>query len=332
MDRNGRVVFNHERSDSWNINHHLQSMQKQEGLTVRDIYWRLWGLVNWLRCDHCHCNFQCSELPLCAHHPQPVMVTPSYSGEHLSTSLHSCCRRPVLGYSTLPHVQVLLHVLDSELHLSRITTNDLCSILCVKFEWITEHLLILQDGCAFRDHVIVTDSTHKPASAGRGVAHSEQVYAILLRLRDTICTETLRAVANSDDSSRKKYVGVTSHLQQAQYEVCFLQNEEREPRLPPSSSGEVPITQSSHRDVSKAPSSESVQSSSSSRAVNSPTRHSLTQRASLHTRQSPHDSHQQSHDLMELEEDDEDERPQVLYQHPRPRRGRHVRNHNPFSI
>ena len=106
VDRYGCVVFNHERADSWNINHHLQSLQKHEGLTPRDIYWRLWGLINWLKCEKCGCYFQCSELPLCVHHPQPVMVKPSYSGEHLSSPLYSCCKRPVLGFSTLPHVQV----------------------------------------------------------------------------------------------------------------------------------------------------------------------------------------------------------------------------------
>ena len=106
VDRHGRVVFNHERADSWNINHHLQSLQKLEGLTPRDIYWRIWGIVNCLQCERCSCYFQCSELPLCPHHPQPVMVKPSYSGEHLTSPLYSCCKRPVRGFSTLPHVKV----------------------------------------------------------------------------------------------------------------------------------------------------------------------------------------------------------------------------------
>ncbi len=106
VDRNGRVVFNHERADSWNINHHLQSLQKQEGLTPRGIYWRIWGLVNWLRCERCGCYFQCSELPLCAYHPQPIMIKPNHSGEHVTSPLHSCCERPLRGFSTLPYVKV----------------------------------------------------------------------------------------------------------------------------------------------------------------------------------------------------------------------------------
>lgn len=106
VDRHGGVVFNHERTESWNINHYLQSLQKQEGLTIRDIYWRLWGLVNSLQCQRCNCTFQCSDLPLCPYHPHLEMVTPTLSGDHLATPRHSCCQRPVLGFSTLPHMQV----------------------------------------------------------------------------------------------------------------------------------------------------------------------------------------------------------------------------------
>lgn len=185
----------------------------------------------------------------------------------------------------------------------------------------------MQDGCAFRDHVITPSSAHNSTtdtvSNKEATPKNQQIYSILCQLRDTVCAETLKTLATNENNGDN-----ATSQQQTLNELCFLQNEVREPRLPPSSSGEVPILQSSHRDVSRTRSDESVQhSSSTSHGINVPVRHSHGQRSvgGVITRQSSRDSQQQSHDLAEMEEDDESERPQVLVQPPRPRRGRHVR-------
>ena len=196
----------------------------------------------------------------------------------------------------------------------------------------------------FRNHVIMSSSTQRSTTAverGRDSAHDQQVYSTLLRLRDTVCAEVLRTLAadkNKDDpgntlNSLKKDVSEDSHLHLARNEVCFLLNDSREPRAPPASAGEVPISHSTHRDVSRGRSSESVLHSSSSQAVSTPhassaTRHSHAQRGGgmgVLVRQASRDSQQQSHDLVELEEDDDEgEHMPVFVPPPRPRRGRHV--------
>ena len=179
--------------------------------------------------------------------------------------------------------------------------------------------------------MITSNSTHNSSSAkGSSTVHnSREVCSILCQLKTTICAETLRLLANKEDtsSSTNKETDKVSPLQQAQNEVCFLQNEEREPRLPPTSAGEVPISLNSHsRDVSRGRSSESLQHSSSSQALNLPPPGRHQHRAGgVLARQMSRDSHQQSHDLVELEEDDASERPPVMVHHPRPRKGRHVR-------
>lgn len=164
-----------------------------------------------------------------------------------------------------------------------------------------------------------------------------KVYSIVCQLRGTICTEALRTKANKDDSElsveKKECVDGSPLLQQARNEVCFLQNEQREPRLPPTSAGEVPISHNS-RDVSRGRSSESLQNSLSSQVLNAlpqpaPARHQHTTHRGggvLLARQTSRDLQQQSRDLVELEEDEDDEceHPPVLVHYPRPRRGRHV--------
>ena len=183
--------------------------------------------------------------------------------------------------------------------------------------------------------MISSSSTHTSTmDAGReGAQHKEQVYSILCRLRETVCAETLHSLAKSDDttSNSARESGPTSPLQHALNEVYFLQNEVREPRLPPTSSGEVPVNQTSHhRDVSRGHSSDSLQLSSSSQTMSQPTpptRHSHTQRAGPLNRQPSRDSQQQSHDLVELEEDDDYIHPPVLVQRSRSKKAtRHVRD------
>ena len=197
-----------------------------------------------------------------------------------------------------------------------------------------------------------TDTVNRKKSATPPGDH-QQIYSILCQLRDTICAETLKTLStnekNDDDNShttsaitsstlKNDTTSISSHHHQQQHalnELLFLQTEVREPRLPPSSSGEVPISQTSHKDVSRTRSNESVQhSSSTSHGISSTpvyNRHSQHhgQRTAGGTgaiaRQVSRDSQHQSHDLSEMEEDEGSERPQVLVQPPRPRRGRHVR-------
>ena len=64
VDRTGRVVYSHEADSSWDINKHIQSLQQREGLTPRDIYWRLWGAVNTLTCVQCR---QVSTAAVCSY-------------------------------------------------------------------------------------------------------------------------------------------------------------------------------------------------------------------------------------------------------------------------
>ncbi len=163
----------------------------------------------------------------------------------------------------------------------------------------------------------------------------QQIYSILCQLRDTVCAQTLKTVATcTNDLDTTNTASATSStlkndnsasISSTLNELLFLQSEAREPRLPPSSSGEVPISQSSHKGVSKTRSNESVQHSSSTSHGITNSRYSRLVGGAI-ARQASRDSQGQSHDLAEMEEDEESERPQVVVQPPQPRRtrGRHV--------
>ena len=195
-----------------------------------------------------------------------------------------------------------------------------------------------QDGCAFRDHVITLSSTHDTSTDTdkEALTPNQHVYAILCKLRETICAEALKNLTNknndgasyaSDTSSSNKNGNIAYAVQQETLnELWFLRNEAREPRLPPSVSGAVPLT-----DVAKRHLNEGVQHISGiSHATggSSGVRHSHRRQRAVGGKTIPRrmsrDFQQQSHDQVELEEDEESERTQVFVQPSLPRKGKHV--------
>jgi phage FluMu protein Com len=96
----GQLVWHHERDKEWTVGAYLSSLHLN--LSPRDIYWRLWGVVNWLRCSSCGQVFQCSDLSSCSYHPQPPLSGRSSTGP----PVHICCGNPPPNVSPFPLPQV----------------------------------------------------------------------------------------------------------------------------------------------------------------------------------------------------------------------------------
>ena len=97
----GKMVYSHELCPSWSINSYIQSLQQTDGLTPRDLYWRIWSLVNMLQCEECHTPFQCCDLMQCSYHPEG---TPCHSKNGKAT--YPCCSQPAAQFSLIPSAQV----------------------------------------------------------------------------------------------------------------------------------------------------------------------------------------------------------------------------------
>jgi len=94
----GKIIYKHERSLMWNVNSYIRSLQQSEGLTPRDLYWRLWGIINMLYCDKCHSHFHCWDLKGCRYHPNSSQGAGSLASEC------SCTRNT--GFVILPQKKV----------------------------------------------------------------------------------------------------------------------------------------------------------------------------------------------------------------------------------
>ncbi|XP_074143098.1 SANT and BTB domain regulator of class switch recombination [Sminthopsis crassicaudata] len=98
INQHGNIVYIHIRDKTWEVHEYLASLF-EELKSWRDVYWRLWGTVNWLTCSRCHQAFLCTEFSHCQYHSEAVIYpgmsnTSSTSG----TGIYPCCNQKVLRF------------------------------------------------------------------------------------------------------------------------------------------------------------------------------------------------------------------------------------------
>ncbi|MBZ3875469.1 hypothetical protein SUZIE_133095 [Sciurus carolinensis] len=86
------------RDKTWDVHEYLNSLF-EELKSWRDVYWRLWGTVNWLTCSRCYQAFLCIELSHCQYHSETVVYsTAANSLSTVGTGIYPCCNQKVLRF------------------------------------------------------------------------------------------------------------------------------------------------------------------------------------------------------------------------------------------
>ncbi|XP_077138851.1 SANT and BTB domain regulator of class switch recombination isoform X2 [Ranitomeya variabilis] len=93
IDQYGNIVYFHIRDKVWDVHEYLTSLF-EELKSWRDVYWHLWGTINWLNCSRCKQTFLMNELSHCQYHPEPA----SYSLDSPGTGVYPCCNQKVLRF------------------------------------------------------------------------------------------------------------------------------------------------------------------------------------------------------------------------------------------
>uniref|UniRef100_A0A8B9Q6P1 KIAA1841 n=1 Tax=Apteryx owenii TaxID=8824 RepID=A0A8B9Q6P1_APTOW len=104
IDQHGNIVYVHIRDKTWEVHEYLIGLH-EELKSWRDVYWRLWGTVNWLACSRCNQSFLCTEFSHCQYHSQPVLYPGVASAlGSTGTGIYPCCNQKVLRFdpTTLP--------------------------------------------------------------------------------------------------------------------------------------------------------------------------------------------------------------------------------------
>ncbi|XP_010150029.1 PREDICTED: uncharacterized protein KIAA1841 homolog, partial [Eurypyga helias] len=115
IDQHGNIVYVHIRDKTWEVHEYLIGLH-DELKSWRDVYWRLWGTVNWLTCSRCNQSFLCTEFSHCQYHSQPVLYPGVASAlGSTGTGVYPCCNQKVLRFdpTTLPKgCKVRDHMVD----------------------------------------------------------------------------------------------------------------------------------------------------------------------------------------------------------------------------
>ncbi|XP_074845565.1 SANT and BTB domain regulator of class switch recombination isoform X2 [Carettochelys insculpta] len=102
IDQHGNIIYVHIRDKTWDVHEYLTSLY-EELKSWRDVYWRLWGTVNWLSCSRCNQSFLCTEFSHCQYHAQPVLF-PGVASALGTTGMgiYPCCNQKVLRFDPTP--------------------------------------------------------------------------------------------------------------------------------------------------------------------------------------------------------------------------------------
>ncbi|KAM8946380.1 SANT and BTB domain regulator of class switch recombination [Pelodytes ibericus] len=98
IDQYGNIVYFHKRDKMWDVNEYLSNLY-EEVKSWQDVYWRLWGTINWLTCSRCKQSFLCNELSHCQYHPEPAVYPGAASSlGSPGTGIYPCCNQKVLRF------------------------------------------------------------------------------------------------------------------------------------------------------------------------------------------------------------------------------------------
>uniref|UniRef100_A0A8D0GQN0 SANT and BTB domain regulator of CSR n=1 Tax=Sphenodon punctatus TaxID=8508 RepID=A0A8D0GQN0_SPHPU len=102
IDQHGNIIYVHIRDKTWEVHEYLNCLF-EELKSWRDVYWRLWGTINWLTCSRCNQSFLCTEFSHCQYHSQPVLYPGVDSAlGSTGTGIYPCCNQKVLRFDPTP--------------------------------------------------------------------------------------------------------------------------------------------------------------------------------------------------------------------------------------
>ena len=84
---------------TFDINDYILQLKSQL-CTWRNVYWRIWGTVNYLICMRCEKKFPCYQLGHCDYHPeQPRFNDPNKEDRLTPIGIYPCCHQKLSRFN-----------------------------------------------------------------------------------------------------------------------------------------------------------------------------------------------------------------------------------------
>nr|XP_032804472.1 uncharacterized protein KIAA1841 homolog isoform X1 [Petromyzon marinus]XP_032804473.1 uncharacterized protein KIAA1841 homolog isoform X1 [Petromyzon marinus] len=101
IDRHGEILYRHVRESGWDLYVYLSALHK-ELKSWRNVYWRLWGTVNYLTCSRCNQVFLCKDLSHCLYHTHPALYGDDWeAGAPTGLGIYPCCKQRTIRFDPL---------------------------------------------------------------------------------------------------------------------------------------------------------------------------------------------------------------------------------------
>ncbi|XP_002737594.3 SANT and BTB domain regulator of class switch recombination-like, partial [Saccoglossus kowalevskii] len=98
IDNEGNISYSHVRDGNWDVNDYLISLRNQVK-NWREVYWRIWGSINYLKCSRCQQTFPCVELSQCQYHPEPAQFLNTVDNSATGAiGIYPCCKQRSLRF------------------------------------------------------------------------------------------------------------------------------------------------------------------------------------------------------------------------------------------
>lgn len=105
IEKRGKLTFCHTKDQNFDVNDYLLELKGQLK-SWRDVYWRIWGMINHLTCTRCKEIFPCSDFGHCKYHPEPPRFD-NETGVNSCIGTYPCCHLKTLRFDPTQQNKVL---------------------------------------------------------------------------------------------------------------------------------------------------------------------------------------------------------------------------------
>lgn len=96
IDSRGLLSFRHIPDTTFDVNDYILDLKNQK--SWGDVYWQLWGTINYLVCFRCGETYPCSELAGCRYHPESPVYEDASCGGRKAQGEYPCCGTKIIRF------------------------------------------------------------------------------------------------------------------------------------------------------------------------------------------------------------------------------------------
>ena len=97
VDKRGQLIFCHVKDATFDVSDFLIDLKGQLKFW-RDVYWRMWGAVNFLACGRCGERFPLTEFAHCKYHPEAPRYDNDVGAVSSCCGVYPCCQQKTIRF------------------------------------------------------------------------------------------------------------------------------------------------------------------------------------------------------------------------------------------